>query len=100
MITFGLNYDVKEEFVDEFLKISHETLGMMDSLDGHVNTVLYSNVDKPRSFLIYSEWETDEQFRGFVKSEAFKSVQSMSKDMLEARPKHQIYETKKMGRPE
>lgn len=100
MITFGLNYDVKADFVEAFLKVSHQTLAAMDSFDGHVETILYSNVDKPRSFLIYSEWETDEQFRDFMKSEAFKSVQNMSRDMLEERPRHKIYETKKMGRPD
>lgn len=99
MITFGLNYDVKDEFVQQFLDISHQALALIKTLEGHVRTVLYSDVDQPHSFLIYSEWETDDQFRAFIKSEAFKNVQNMSRDMLLDRPKHKIYETKKMERP-
>lgn len=99
MITFGLNYDVKEEHVDEFLKISRQVLGMMKEIEGHVQTVLYSDVDRPLSFLIYSEWENEDYFRGFIQSEAFKNVQNMTRDMLTDRPRHKIYETKKMGRP-
>ena len=29
MITFGLNYDVKQEFVDEFVKVSRDVLKAM-----------------------------------------------------------------------
>ena len=31
-----------------------------------------------------------------MKSEAFKGVQNMTRDMLKGRPKHKIYETKNM----
>jgi heme-degrading monooxygenase HmoA len=96
MITFGLNYDVKDEYIADFLKISREVLKAMPGMKGHVNTVLYSNVDDPNSFLIYSEWETNEDFKAFVTSPAFKDVQNMSSDMLKNRPKHQIYESRKM----
>jgi heme-degrading monooxygenase HmoA len=96
VITFGLNYDVKEEFKEQFIKISRDVLKAMPGMKGHVKTVLYSNVDDPDSFLIYSEWETNEDFKDFVTSQAFKDVQNMSIDMLKNRPKHQIYETRKM----
>ena len=96
MITFGLNYDVKPEFVQNFVDIANSVLGVMDTFQGHVNTVLYSNYSKPNSFLMYSEWETNEDFKAFIGSQAFKDVQNMSVDMLEGRPKHKVYETKKM----
>lgn len=99
MITFGLNYDVKDAFVPQFLEVARNALALIRTLEGHVRTVLYADVEQPHSFLIYSEWETDEQFREFMKSEAFKNVQNMSRDMLLDRPKHKIYETKKMERP-
>lgn len=96
MITFGLNYDVKDEYTEQFIKVSRDVLKAMPGMKGHVNTALYSNVDSPNSFLIYSEWETNEDFKAFVTSQAFKDVQNMSMEMLKNRPKHQIYETKKM----
>lgn len=98
MITFGLNYDVKEAHVAEFVRISREALAMIHTLEGHVQTVLYANVDKPNSFLIYSEWDNDDHFKAFMKSDAFKAVQTMTGDMLEQRPKHKMYETRQMGR--
>lgn len=94
MLTFGLNYDVKQEFTEDFLKVARGALAAMPSFKGHVNTVLYSNVEKPNSYLIYSEWESNEDFRAFMASSAFKEVQNMSVDMLEARPKHKVYEAK------
>lgn len=98
MITFGLNYDVKPTYVDEFVRISREALALIHTLEGHVQTVLYANVDQPNSFLIYSEWENDDHFRAFMKSDAFKKVQTMTVDMLEQRPRHKMYETRKMER--
>ncbi|MBC7475907.1 MAG: antibiotic biosynthesis monooxygenase [Candidatus Sericytochromatia bacterium] len=96
MLTFGLNYDVKPEHVEEFLKITRQVLNAMPSFEGHVHTVMYSDIDKPNSFMIYSEWESNEVFKGFIGSKAFKDVQNMSSDMLENRPRHKVYEAKKM----
>ena len=96
MITFGLNYDVKPEGVEEFVRIAQTVLGAMGSFQGHVNTVLYSNVNRPNSYLMYSEWENNEDFKAFIGSQAFKDVQNMSVDLLESRPKHKVYEAKKM----
>lgn len=96
MITFGLNYTVKKESIEPFLEIAQKVLGLMDSIEGHVATKLYNDVNKSSSYLIYSEWQTQENFTAFMRSQAFKDVQNMSVDMLEERPKHQIYETKKM----
>lgn len=96
MITFGLNYTVKQDRINEFLEITQKVLGLMDSLEGHVTTKLYNDVNKPNSYLIYSEWETQENFKAFMASDAFKNVQTMSVDMLESRPNHKVYETKKM----
>lgn len=97
MITFGLNYYVKDEYSEQFLKVSNEVLIAMNQLKGHVSTVLYEDVNKPHSYLIYSEWETNEDFKDFMTSEAFKNVKTMGVEMLKERPKHQIYESRKMG---
>jgi heme-degrading monooxygenase HmoA len=96
MITFGMNYDVKQEYVEQFLKVCKDVLNAMDQFKGHVSTVIYQNIDKPRSYMIYSEWETNEDFKGFMTSEGFKSVQNLGMEMLEERPKHKMYETRKM----
>ena len=38
----------------------------------------------------------NEVFKGFIGSKAFKDLQNMSSDMLENRPRHKVYEAKKM----
>jgi heme-degrading monooxygenase HmoA len=96
MITFGLNYDVKPERVEEFVATTRKVLQLMPSVPGHERTRLYRDVDAPNSFLIYSEWATLADFQGFVQSDAFREVQTMGREMLTGRPRHQLYETRAM----
>lgn len=91
MITFGLNYDVKPEFREEFERISRETVRAMEGVKGHKETRLYQDVDQPDSYMIYSDWETKADFTAFLRSDVFKQVQTMSRDMLQDRPRHNIY---------
>ena len=53
MVTFGLNYDVKEGHVEEFESFSLKVIGNMDGFKGHVDTRLYKDVAKPNSFMIF-----------------------------------------------
>ena len=96
MVTFGLNYDVKKEHVAEFESFSLKVISSMGGFKGHSDTRLYRDVAKPNSLMIYSAWESPEDFRAFMQSEAFKSVQAHSRDMLEGPPKHSMYTTQDM----
>ncbi len=96
MITFGLNYDVKPEHREKFVEVTRSTIKLMASLKGHMKTLLYADTASSNSFMIYSEWETMEDFRNFMASKEFRSVQSMGAEMLTKRPSHKIYETKSM----
>lgn len=91
MVTFGLNYDVKPERVKEFESITNEALKLMKTLPGHTETRLYRDVHQPNSYLIYSAWETREQFAAFMRSDAFKQVQTAGRDMLTNPPRHNVY---------
>jgi heme-degrading monooxygenase HmoA len=42
--------------------------------------------------MIYSNWETAEQFKQFMKSDAFKGAIGATYDMLEGMPSHKVYE--------
>lgn len=99
MLTYGFHYDVKADKRTDFLQISNAALALMKTLPGHIETKLMEDVNKPNSFMIYSEWESNDAFKAFMNSKEFKDVQTASADMLTGRPKHQIYETKTMGRP-
>ena len=100
MVTFGLNYDVKEGHVKEFEDYSLKVIAAMDGMKGHVETRLYKDVAKPNSLMIYSNWESPEDFRTFMQCDAFKTAQRENKDILEGPPKHSIYTPQQgMGRP-
>ena len=47
MQTLGLNYDVKPEYVDEFVEYSLQVLDAMQGFEGHIETRLYSDVAPP-----------------------------------------------------
>jgi quinol monooxygenase YgiN len=97
MITYGFQYDVKPDKREEFLKISNDALKAMESMKGHIMTKLFEDVNSPNSFMIYSEWESNDDFKVFMNSPEFKNVQNASRDMLTGRPKHKMYETKPMS---
>lgn len=92
MQTLGLNYDVKPEYVAEFTEYSLRVLDAMQGFDGHVETRLYADVSRPNSMMIYSNWETIEQFRAFMRSDAFKAAIGDTKDMLLSMPTHKVYQ--------
>ena len=93
LITYGLSYDVKQQYRDRFINTANATIKAMGSIPGHIKTILFSNVNKPNSLMIYSEWETAESMANFMRSSEFKNVQNMSKDMLESQPQHKMYKT-------
>jgi heme-degrading monooxygenase HmoA len=58
---------------------------------GHVRTRLYREVERPTSYLIYSEWSDREAFTRFLRSEAFARVTAWGRDeVLAGPPRHRI----------
>jgi chlorite dismutase len=92
MKTFGLNYDVKPDYVDEFKQYTLRVIDAMQGVDGHVETRLYVDAVRPNSMMIYSNWDTVEEFRTFMRSDAFKAAIGETMDMLEGMPSHKVYE--------
>ena len=92
MKTFGLNYDIKPQYVEEFKTYSLNVIDLMQEWPGHVETRLYIDAAKPNSMMIYSNWESAEQFKDFMKSDAFKGAINSTHDMLESMPSHKVYE--------
>lgn len=69
----------------------------MEGVKGHRETRLYRDVARPDSYLIYSDWETKEDFSAFMRSEAFKKVQTLGREILANPPRHNIYSKGPMG---
>ena len=88
MQTFGLNYEVKSGCTDDFKKTLLQLIEIMDGVEGHVETRLYSDVAKPNSMMIYSNWATKAQFAGFIRTDAFTKAMSDAVSLLESRPTH------------
>jgi heme-degrading monooxygenase HmoA len=75
---------------------------VMDGLDGHVKTDLFTKVGDGNSYLILSEWNDRAAFDGFIASEQFRNVANWGKEeILAARPSHQYYgtDTRPSARP-
>lgn len=92
MITVGMHYDVREgkekAFEDGFSSIEKA----LRSAAGHTMSRLFRDVAKPRSYMIYSEWTSIDEFQKFIQSDAFRAAVTWGKEeILEGRPRHQIW---------
>jgi heme-degrading monooxygenase HmoA len=92
MTTIGMHYAVvagkEEEFERGFLNV----LEHLKSIPGHVESHLYEDVASVGSYVILSEWETQDAFSAFLRSDAFKQVTAWGKaEILRGRPRHKIY---------
>jgi len=102
MITVGMQYDVREGKEAAFEKGCQGVVDLLKSeWKGHKLTRLFKDVNSPRSYMIYSEWETFADFQKFMTSDAFEKVTDWGKEeILEGRPKHQILKNEEgFGRP-
>ncbi len=92
MVTIGMNYEVIEGKQELFETMFAKVLKVMGDMDGHHESHLYVDVAKKTSYLIVSEWTSEQAFDGFIASEQFKNVANWGKEqILAARPKHEVY---------
>lgn len=92
MVTIGMNYEVlsgKETIFENAVK------GVIEAMrkdEKHVKTNLYRSVDDAGTYLIVSEWSSEEAFKAFIGSELFAKVTNWGKEqILRARPSHTVY---------
>ena len=92
MVTIGMNYKMipgKEKiFEDAFNKV----LKVMNGMEGHSESFLYKDVNDAQSYLIVSDWSSEEAFNGFIASDKFKNVVDWGKEnILAGRPSQTVY---------
>lgn len=88
----GLYYDVKPGKEKAFEEKFEEVLGVLKSQSGHRASHLYHQVHRSNSYAILSEWEKQEDFLSFIRSDLFRQVTTWGLDgILENRPSHKIY---------
>jgi len=86
MQTFGLNFDVKPEYAEEFKQTLMQLIDKMKRCDGHVETRLFTEVAQPNSMMMYSNWKTKAEFGDFIRSDSFQKIKNESREMIENRP--------------
>ena len=92
MITIGMNYRVLPGKEDNFERMFNNVLRSMETITGHSKSALYKDVNDLQSYLIVSEWASEDAFAAFVRSEKFKSVVTWGKEnILADRPVHTVY---------
>ena len=92
MITVGMNYKVRSGKEGVFEKAFLEVLQVLKKGKGNKESFLYQEVKEKNSYLIISEWNYEEAFRNFIRSEAFRNVTDWGKEeILEKRPSHKVY---------
>ena len=92
MVTIGMNYKMipgKEKiFEDAFSKV----IDVMNEMEGHSKSSLYKDVSDPQSYLIVSEWNSEDAYNGFIHSDNFKGVLNWgNENFLATRPSHTVY---------
>jgi len=93
MVTIGMNYYVlagKEQIFEDACK---NVVATMQSIDGHEESHLYREVsDDEATYLIVSRWASEDAFKAFIASDAFKKVTNWGKEnILSRRPSHTTY---------
>ena len=92
MVTIGMNYTVIEGKEKTFEEAFNNVLKAMDGMGGHTHSALYRDVNRGQSFLIVSEWNSEELFKTFIGSEEFRKVVTWGKEnILAERPTHRVY---------
>ncbi len=82
MITIGMNYKVLPGKEDNFERMFEN---VMNGLQNVVGNDLYS-------YLIVSEWDSEEAFNAFVGSEKFRGVVNWGQEnILADKPVHTVY---------
>lgn len=88
MINVGFYYRVKrgheKDFEEKFWDI------VSSNVDGMRSAKLYRNVMDPQEYMIYTEWDSLEAFKEFMKSQEYSETINYGKTILEDIPTHVI----------
>jgi len=92
MVTIGMNYKIipgKEEVFENAFK---SVIKVMTEMEGHTQSNLYKDVNDAHSYLIVSDWNSEEAYKAFINSEKFAGVVDWGKEnILAGRPSHTMY---------
>ena len=92
MITVGMNYQVIEGKQADFEEKFAAVIEALRAAEGHTTSTLWKDVSDGASYLITSEWNEEQAFTDFIRSDAFRDVTNWGKEqILSGRPQHKVY---------
>ena len=93
MVTIGKNYFVIPGKERVFEDACAKVVDTMQGIEGHDDSHLYKEVGNGEPvYLIVSRWQSEDAFRAFVASDAFKKVTNWgAANILSRRPSHTTY---------
>ena len=88
-----MNYEVLPGKEQVFEDACARVIETMKGIDGHSESRLFKEVgDANRRYLIVSVWQSEDSFRAFIASDAFKKVTNWgAQNILAGRPSHTLY---------
>ncbi|MFB6270865.1 MAG: heme-binding protein [Halobacterium sp.] len=86
--TMGMFYETKPEYQDDFVEKFEEVGGLLEDMDGHIDTELMVNVEDDNDMFISSQWVSKDDAMAFFGSDAFKDAVDWGRDVLADRPRH------------
>ena len=86
--TMGMFYTVKPDYREEFHDTFDTVEELLDGMEGHQDTDLFSNVEDENDMFISSQWDARENAMAFFRSKEFGETVEWGRDVLADRPRH------------
>jgi chlorite dismutase len=84
----GMFYTVKPDYREEFVETFGEVGGILEGMDGHLETNLLANREDENDMFIASQWEAREDAMAFFRSDEFRETVEWGREVLADRPRH------------
>ncbi|WP_096389931.1 heme-binding protein [Halopenitus persicus] len=86
--TMGMFYTVVPDHREDFVDTFDDVAGLLDGMDGHLETDLMANVEDENDMFIASQWRAKEDAMAFFRSEEFTETVKWGREVLADRPRH------------
>lgn len=92
MINIGLYYRVKPGMEHEFeSRFNDAVASIREAGLGCIDARLYKQVNSDNEYLLYTEWKNMDDFKEFMKSEAYRKTVEAGRSIIEGMPKHRMF---------
>ncbi|MEF8840056.1 MAG: heme-binding protein [Haloarculaceae archaeon] len=90
--TMGMFYTVEPDYREEFVETFEEVGGILEGMDGHLETGLLVNREDENDMFIASQWRSREDAMAFFRSDEFRETVEWGREVLVDQPRHVFLE--------